>query len=198
MINLLNVVKYYKGFPHQIKAIQLLHNKIAKFHPYLLDESAEWVREWRNDNIHPNLKAFLLAIRVHEGTSKENGYNIMFTGKLFGSFQDHPRQLQCSGELCSDAAGAYQFLSTTWDMVAKQLNLKDFSPANQDLAAIQLIKNRGAYQFVIDGDLANACDRCSWEWASMPDRFGNGRYGQPNCSFEEFRELFIKYGGKPK
>ncbi|AFY72965.1 muramidase (phage lambda lysozyme) [Synechococcus sp. PCC 7502] len=208
MINLLDVVKYFKSQSHQIKALQILNNKIASSYPELLDDSQEWVKEWRSVNnfsltdsksegINSNLKAFLLAIRVHEGTSGSDGYNLIFTGKYLSDFSDHPRQEYCAGDLCSDAAGAYQFLSTTWDVVKKRLNLRDFSPQNQDLGAIELIKMRGAYDFVIKGDLPNACDRCSWEWASMPDRNGNGRYGQPNCSFAEFRKLFIKYGGKP-
>ena len=113
-------------------------------------------------------------IRVPEGTSSTDGYRIMFTGKKFSSFADHPRQIQCAGELYSDAAGAYQFLSTTWDSVAHDLGLTDFSPENQDKGAIELIKRRYAYQDILDGNLHTALDKCSWEWASLPP----GRYGQ--------------------
>ncbi len=46
----------------------------------------------------------------------------MFTGTKFTGFEDHPRKLNTSGALTSDAAGAYQFLSTTWDE-AKSIEL---------------------------------------------------------------------------
>jgi muramidase (phage lysozyme) len=112
----------------------------------------------------------------------------VFTGKRFSSFADHPRQLQCAGELCSDAAGAYQFLSTTWD----SLNLPDFSPENQDKGAVELIKRRGAYQNILDGNIRNALDKCSYEWASLPP----GRYGQPSIGYAECEDLFTEFGGK--
>ena len=54
-------------------------------------------------------------IRAGEGTSGENGYNTMFTGAQFSDTSKHPRQINRSNGLASDAAGAYQFLSTTWD-----------------------------------------------------------------------------------
>lgn len=203
----LNAFIYYTGIARQAKAFCYLQDNIEES---LLDEFAvkfrdtpEYLKEPQEEKpkntIHPQVQAFLKAIRVHEGTSGDDGYNLMFTRLTFDSFKDHPRKINCGvyngDELCSDAAGAYQFLSTTWDIVAKQIEAKDFSPYWQDMGAIQLIKNRKAYTSVVKGDIADACDKCSFEWASMPDRNGEGRYGQPNCSFEEFVELFKKYGG---
>ena len=141
--------------------------------------------------------AFLDAIAWPEGTDKSvgdgvrTGYNIMFTGKTFSSFADHPRRVICSGSLCSDAAGRYQFLSKTWDGVAKKLGLKDFSPSNQDKAAIQLIKQRGALDEIEKGKIRAACDILSWEWASLPP----GRYGQPTVTYEKMEQLFKQAGG---
>ena len=57
----------------------------------------------------------------------------MFTHKRFDGFGDHPRQLQSGGGYTSDAAGAYQFLSTTWDGARNALGLQDFSPASQEV-----------------------------------------------------------------
>jgi muramidase (phage lysozyme) len=188
MIQLLDVIAFYKGFPHQKLAIAYLQNNIPK--PVLEKFAEIWrtpepvIRNPENTQI----QAFLNLIRVPEGTSGEDGYRIMFTGKRFSSFADHPRQLQCAGELCSDAAGAYQFLSTTWD----SLNLPDFSPENQDIGAVELIKRRGAYQNILEGNIRNALDKCSWEWASLPP----GRYGQPSIGYAECEDLFIEFGGK--
>jgi len=151
------------------------------------------VRQIRDNDkhIHPQVEAFLKMIRVPEGTSSPDGYMTIFTGRKFYSFDDHPRILVCSGGLCSDAAGAYQFLSTTWDMLAKDLNLPDFSPHSQDLGAIELIRRRSAYEDVIDGRITAALEKTSWEWASLPP----GRYGQPSISFKEAIDLFLEYGG---
>jgi muramidase (phage lysozyme) len=188
MIQLLDMIAFYKGLDHQKKAIAYLQNNIPK---PVLDKFAH---TWRTpEPVSPNqensqIKAFLNLIRVPEGTSGIDGYRIMFTGKRFSSFADHPRIIQCAGELCSDAAGAYQFLSTTWD----SLNLPDFSPENQDKGAIELIKRRFAYQNIIDGNIRTALDKCSWEWASLPP----GRYGQPSISYTECEALFVKFGGK--
>ena len=60
--------------------------------------------------------------------------------------------------LPSSAAGAYQFLSGTWDEKAKTLNLPDFSPRNQDLAAILLLKGTGSLTDVKKGRFAIFAD----------------------------------------
>jgi len=185
MIQLLDVIAFYKGLDHQKKAIAYLQTNIPKS---VLEKFAELWRATPKANDNSQIKAFLNLIRVPEGTSGEDGYRIMFTGKRFSSFADHPRQLQSANGISSDAAGAYQFLSTTWD----SLNLPDFTPDNQDRGAIELIKRRVAYQNILDGNLRAALDKCSWEWASLPP----GRYGQPSISYAECEALFVKFGGK--
>jgi muramidase (phage lysozyme) len=187
-IQLLDVIAFYKGQEHQRDAIAYLQNNIPTA---VLDKFAQIWRTPKTTNkpeIDTQIQAFLNLIRVPEGTSGEDGYRIMFTGVRFAFFDDHPRQLQCAGDLCSDAAGAYQFLSTTWD----SLNLPDFTPKSQDQGAIELIKRRGAYEDVIDGNIRTALDKCSWEWASLPP----GRYGQPSISYAECDLLFVKFGGQ--
>ena len=137
-------------------------------------------------------KAFLDMISVPEGTSGPGGYRVMFTGKLFDNgFVDHPRQLQHANGISSDAAGRYQFLSTTWDDCQRALSLADFSPDNQDRAALYLIQQRGALASVNAGDVVGACNLVSYEWASLPP----GRYGQPSITFKEVEEVFQQKGG---
>ncbi len=70
--------------------------------------------------------------------------------------------------MCSDAAGRYQFLSTTWRGVKGKVGARDFSPVNQDKAAVQLVRNRGAAADVEAGRIQRAIEKCSWEWASFP------------------------------
>lgn len=126
----------------------------------------------------PNVQAFLALIRWTEGA----GYRTLFGGGKFDSFADHPRQAitrTLGGKpLTSTAAGAYQFLSRTWDECAKALGLGDFSPLSQDLAALFLIDRRKALDFVIAGKWEKSIAGCNREWASLP----GSPYGQPTKS----------------
>jgi muramidase (phage lysozyme) len=134
---------------------------------------------------HPNLLAFLAVIRKGEGTADEGGYTRMFGGKQFTTgFADHPRVVNTAGsankQWTSTAAGAYQFLKRTWDECVKALELTDFSPASQDLAACYLIDRRGALDEVLSGQIDKAILLCNREWASLPE----SPYGQPTRTME--------------
>jgi len=123
-------------------------------------------------SLNPYRRAFLDTLAYAEGTSKypNTGYNTMFTGKQFTGYKDHPRQIQVSGRYRSDAAGRYQFLSTTWD----GLGLPDFSPANQDKGALKLLAPH-VLTAIDKGDFATAFHGARKTWASLP---GAG-HGQP-------------------
>jgi hypothetical protein len=101
----------------------------------------------------------------------------MFTGRTFSDLSRHPNQVNRGGGYASAAAGAYQFLPATWDGAAKKLGLQDFSPANQDAAALQLIRDRG-----VDPDkplTRETLAKLAPEWASLPTLQGASYYGQP-------------------
>ena len=124
-----------------------------------------------------NIAAFLWMIRVCEGTSGPLGYQTMFTGAIFPiddptvstyQFKDHPRIANHGGGITSTAAGAYQFLSSTWDQAKKQLSLPDFSPASQDKGCLYLIRLRKALDDVRTGNFTSAISKCNKEWASLP------------------------------
>jgi muramidase (phage lysozyme) len=130
------------------------------------------------------VRAFLDVIAFAEGT--DGSYNMSYGGKLFSGFADHPRTWRASPwgtpGVGSDAAGRYQFLSTSWDEARQALKLKDFSPANQDRAAAYLMKrNSGAtYERVkFSEQRANfnaAVASLSYVWASLPpQRYKNQR-----------------------
>lgn len=129
------------------------------------------------DSISPErrVKAFLDTIAAAEGTATPEGYRTQYTGTKFSSFQDHPRQMRCGRrygkKLCSDAAGRYQFLSTTWDRFAKKFGVKDFSPHNQDLMAIELIREKGALEDIEAGRVEPAVRKLAYIWPSFR-RFG--------------------------
>jgi muramidase (phage lysozyme) len=138
-----------------------------------------------------NVKAFLAVIRKGEGTYDANGYRRLFGGQLFISFADHPRVTVKAGGYTSTAAGAYQFLSSVWDETKNAMNLKDFSPANQDLAALGRIAARGALDDVIAGRFTAAVQKCAKEWASLPF----SPYGQPTQTLAAATQVFAANGG---
>jgi muramidase (phage lysozyme) len=124
--------------------------------------------------IDPKIKAFLDLIGKSEGAD----YNILYGGSKFSDFSKHPNKAITAGGITSTAAGKYQFLNKTWVGVANRLKLKDFSPASQDAAAIQLLKDRKAYNLILNGQITEAIYLCSKEWASMPWTTGVSYYGQ--------------------
>lgn len=139
----------------------------------------------------PNVRAFLRVIRVAEGTADDDGYRRIFGGQLFASFEDHPRvAVRWSGGVTT-AAGAYQFLASTWDETAAIMGLRDFSPASQDLAALGRVAARGALDAVRAGQFEEAVKACALEWASLP----GSPYGQPTISMDRARALFASAGG---
>lgn len=138
-----------------------------------------------------NVQAFLRVIRVGEGTADAGGYSRLYGGGSFSGFADHPRKSVKAGAWTSTAAGAYQFLSKTWDETRRVMGLGDFSPANQDLGAVGRIAARGALNDVLAGRFASAVRKCSWEWASLP----GSPYGQPVISWDRAAAIYADAGG---
>lgn len=146
-----------------------------------------------------NVPAFLDMIAHAEGVARfskgQDGYDVIVGGGTFSGYADHPRKLINLPRygIKSSAAGRYQFIIKTWDALAKQLKLKDFSPENQDRAAIQLIRDRGALDDVKAGRFDAAVRKVANIWASMP---GAG-YGQREVALAELKAVFQKAGGVP-
>lgn len=141
----------------------------------------------------PNLQGFLRVIRAGETSQEDSAYTELFGGGHFDAPPwEHPSTAVVRGALKSTAAGAYQFLASTWGDVVKALGPMDFSPANQDLGAAFLINRRGALQDAISGDLASAISKCNREWASLP----GSPYGQPTRTLEQAQAVFLQYGGQ--
>lgn len=153
--------------------------------------NAELISALENSNV----RGLLAAIRWAEGTAGPDGYRTLFGGGLFDDFSDHPRRVVAAmlgGKLLkSSAAGAYQILRGTWDGLHAPLALPDFSPRSQDIAAVELIRRRGALQYAMDGRFALAVDLIRKEWASMP---GAG-YGQPEKKLAALVGVYRQAGG---
>ncbi len=123
-------------------------------------------------DIPPEGKALLDAI----AGSESRGYNSRYPSKTFDNgWRDHPRISEriLSGPnkgKTSDAAGRYQFLSTTWDQYKPA---KEFTPENQDIAAYRLAV--AAYGYGESGlikdlkkDPLKVANKLSGTWTSLP------------------------------
>ena len=169
--------------------------------PDLFDQADTLFQEFTdmNSTVSPeqqgrNLAAFMRAIRVGEGTLGQDGYRTIVGGGLFDDYSDHPRikvWIPRNNDY-SSAAGAYQMIRRTWDGVQAKLGLPDFSPASQDLACIELIRQRGGLRLAMNGKFAAAVDKCKKEWASLP---GAG-YGQREESLAKLQAEYINAGGQ--
>lgn len=138
-----------------------------------------------------NVRAMLDTIAYAEGTAGPDGYRMHFGGSLFDSFADHPRVVINMSGYSSSAAGRYQILRRTWDGLRGKLGLKDFSPASQDAAAIELIRERGALPDVQAGRFSAAIKKIAPVWASLP---GAG-YNQPERKLSQLQAAFQSAGG---
>lgn len=147
-----------------------------------------------------NVRAFLRVIREGETDQTGNAYRKLVGDKpgvySLKDLSKHPHRIVWIGYLnvASSAAGAYQFLSGTWDEMVKKYGFENFEPACQDEAAVGLIARRKSLSAIMSGDLQTTLDNCSYEWASLPP----GRYGQPTISLDEAFEVYKKWGGHPE
>ncbi|MCL8261838.1 glycoside hydrolase family 24 protein [Acinetobacter baumannii] len=120
---------------------------------------------------NPNARKMLDLIAATEGV--KYGYNTLFGNQKIDDLSWHPNIKkpfkQTDGQVkYTTAAGRYQFLKDTWDGVARQYGLKDFSPQSQDLGALALLAQNGALPYVLKGDFGTAIKKSGSTWASLP------------------------------
>jgi muramidase (phage lysozyme) len=124
----------------------------------------------------PKVRAFLDMIAQAEGTAQypNRGYNTLYTGIQISDLNQHPNRAIKGGGITSTAAGRYQFLYKTWQGIAAKTGTANFQPESQDINAIQLLKDYGALNYILSGDIQTAISKVKKVWASFP---GAG-YGQ--------------------
>lgn len=157
----------------------------------------------QDTSMSAEFRAWLDTIAFCEGTAGADGWRTIYTyAKFTGNV--HPREVKCSGGLCSDAAGRYQFLSNVWDAARATIGAADdMSPINQDKVARALViyqRGNGAIAAMERGvaGIAAACEEISHIWASI----WPGRYGQGFKSLEKITEVYqanlAHYKGQPQ
>lgn len=123
-------------------------------------------------------------------------YRTMFGGGQFDTSNGwkHPDKVIRSGGLASTAAGRYQFLTTTWNEAASTLGLKDFSPINQDKAAIFLmdrgLRGNSAEILKKEGTSNRVLNTFAQIWAAVPMSGGGSYYGQSAVKVNQFKDKY--------
>ncbi|HEX8558027.1 MAG TPA: glycoside hydrolase family 104 protein [Pyrinomonadaceae bacterium] len=150
----------------------------------------------------PRVRAMLDTLVFAEGTGAGYGtvaygtvisapYNPELVGRrnvVITDFSRHPNILvQVNRTLRSTAAGRYQFLHGTW----QELGLPDFTPANQDVGAVMLMRRRGMITPLLEGDFRQAVFNGAREWASLPTARGVSNYpGQHARPIEQLERVY--------
>jgi muramidase (phage lysozyme) len=169
--------------------------------------------------------AFLRTTAYAEGVWPKEGVNSYRTQTLSYrqipldyAYKDHPywhdRIIPCviqedGKKLCSACTGAYQWHPDTYRLVRKEFknefwfNDGEFSPRNQDLAAIRWMNKYGMWKALYKGLTVNggkiAVQRSSFEktlllgsgeWASFP-RFNGDRHGALGQSAQGTDRLWV-------
>ena len=116
---------------------------------------------------HPNVQKALQYVNAYEGKPKANQ---MFGYKEFNDLSRHPNipiKFNDKGDITT-AAGTYQITAPTWEEQAKKQGLKDFSPENQDRAAVGIMRDIGALDAFKEGNFDKAKQLLGTKWASIP------------------------------
>jgi muramidase (phage lysozyme) len=145
----------------------------------------------------PSVQNALRVLRFAEGTERggPDSYRVMFGGGLAPDLKRHPDKVVNTGGYASSAAGAYQFLTPSWQSHASALGLQDFSAANQDIAATRAMRNRlmpigGLATLEKEGFSPRVSAALAPEWASLPTESGRSYYGQPVKKLSELQKVY--------
>lgn len=142
----------------------------------------------------PEAQGLLRMLRFAEGTERggQDSYRVMFGGSLAPDLKRHPDKVM-KGR--SAAAGAYQFMPFTWQQQQKKLGLGSFGPIEQDIAALDLARQRtmglgGLSYLQKQGLTPEFVAALAPEWASLPTKEGKSYYGQPVKSYSELQKTY--------
>ncbi|MEY8709489.1 glycoside hydrolase family 24 protein [Mangrovibacter phragmitis] len=152
----------------------------------VVDWKEQYLQQLEGGGKSKNESDFLNLISQAEGTSKyaNNGYNTLFGGSQFSDYSDHPRQYFDHNGTRTSAAGRYQITAQSWDDAVKALGLTDFSPANQDKAALWLAQRAGQGENIRNGNITGAANGLRQVWTGLNSSAGNdalaGYYASAN------------------
>lgn len=173
-------------------------------------------RSEKNDDYDPSISKPMQGLLDHiKGGESGGRYNIIYGGQTFDPDKGHPRIAVPITEgpnkgKTSSAAGAYQFIGSTWDAVARKTGKTDMSRKSQDINAIQLAKDTYKEQTGRDiekdwasGDpeLKKGIDRAlgtQWESLASGPRVSNlDVHGHPRMGFGFSDYAMKEHEGRP-
>ena len=156
---------------------------------------------------HPNIAAFLRAIRSGESSQGPEAYHMVYGASYFQDLRDHPYLTgewdgeELPADWCiaagydpgciTTAAGAYQTTVTDWRIMQPLLGLPDFSEISQDKYAVGKLKQKNAVDDILNGNISSAINKVNRVWASLP----GSNYGQPTAELNNWLGVFENYGG---
>lgn len=158
---------------------------------------------------NPNVRKMLDVISIMEGTSTfSNPYLAQggTNGKLLTTgYDNHPMAYGqgkwaynklSGGTGPSTANGKYAFIYPTWKGLQKQFGgqLK-FTPEGQDIAALELIRQRGQLQNLVNGNYKPLIQSIGHTWASLPT--APSSYDQARGSWDKLARAFKTVGLDP-
>lgn len=139
----------------------------------------------------PQCRAALDTIAWAEGGKS---YFTLYGGGSFSGSQ-HPNRAITSGPYTSTAAGRYQFLYRTWIEIQRRLGLPDFTARSQDIAALDLINQRGQLGKLLNGDFEGMMKGLGCAWAALPYATC-GQTRRPLAqTMDYYRRALAVYGG---
>lgn len=150
---------------------------------------------------NPNIHAFLKAIAEAEGGGYDFKYGAIKEKRndpwRFTDYSTHPGP-GFGGK--TTAAGMYQENIDTWREMGGNMGLSDFTPATQDLIAVEILRVIKVVESIKSGDINAALDKASHRWSSLPQGKGKAGYypKQPSVSFESFESNYKLFGGTIK
>ena len=140
---------------------------------------------------HANVQAFYSVVRFRESSLGPEAYRMISGGGSFDDFSRHPFA-GMSTRAGGKAAGAAQFIPSTWAEVAERYNLPDFSPESQDLGYVGcLLKRPGLLDAVIAGKFEEAVRIARPEWTSLP----GAAESNASWTMDKARALYVSRGG---
>jgi muramidase (phage lysozyme) len=144
----------------------------------------------RNLLRNTNVSSFLRVIRERESSQDDSAYSVLNGGAHFEGFAEHPYKGQRTPP--GKAAGAYQFIASSWWDVKAQYGMPDFSPRSQDAGAVARLIYRGALEDVLAGRFAAAVARCRHEWTSLP----GASESSTSWTMDKALAVYRKWGGR--
>lgn len=139
---------------------------------------------------HPNVKAFYMVVRRGESSLDYSAYSMVNGRPPITDFSKHPYAGLKTTE-GGRAAGASQFIPSTWGELADRYGFTSFTPEEQDLGYVGCLVKRNALDDVIAGRFDQAVAKCRLEWTSLPGAAENN----PSWNMEKARALYAEYGG---